>query len=394
MHATVKTEDISAPSGLSRGLLVILAIAAGSTIANNYYNQSMLGLLSREFGLSAASVSLLPVLTQAGNVAGILFLAPLGDRLERRRLILLTMAALVVALIAAAVAPGFEWLVIAGLCTGLFTTVTQQILPFAIRLAAPRQQGRVLGIVTGGILVGILLARAISGVISDYWGWQAVFWAAAGLMLVTAMALGATLPAVRPDTDMGYFRLLGSLWTLLRTHRVLRRAIAIQALIFASFIGFWTNLALELASEPYRLGATAVGLVALVGIVGALAAPIAGSLADRRGPSVVVLASAGLVILAFAIFGLVQGSLAALVVGVVILDLAVQSSQVANQARVIALDPKARSRLNTIFMATMILGGAFGSGMAGLAYAQWGWTGTCAFGAASATLALLLSRKL
>lgn len=380
-------------SALGHVLLATMSVAAGLTVANSYYSQAMLGRLANEFQLSAGAVSVIPVLTQLGNVAGILFLAPLGDRLERRFLILTTIAALVVVLAAAALAPNFIWLAVAGMGIGLFATVTQQIVPFAVHLAAPHERGRVLGMVTGGILIGILLARAISGFISDIWGWHAVFWAAAGMMLATAVALAATLPRAEATTDLSYGRLLGSLWTLVRVHRVLRQAVAVQALIFAAFIGFWSNLALVFDGAPYHLGATAVGLMALVGMAGALAAPLAGRFADRRGPGAVVAIGAGLVMIAFAIFCLFQGSLVAMVLGVLIMDLAVQSSQVANQTRVYALDPAARSRLNTIFMAVMILGGACGSGIGGISYSVWGWSGTCIFGAAAAGLALLLSRK-
>ncbi|GLQ78191.1 hypothetical protein GCM10007881_17070 [Mesorhizobium huakuii] len=246
---------IHAPTGtrgtaIDNGLLAILAVAAGLTVANNYYNQAMLGLLAHQFSLSAGTVSALPVMTQLGNVVGILFLAPLGDRLERRSLILSTMAALVVALVVAGLAPGFSWLVVAGIGIGLFATVTQQIVPMAVHLAAPHERGRVLGIVTGGILVGILLARTVSGFISDIWGWQAVFATAAALMLATGAALAWRLPRVEPVTDLSYGRLLGSLWTLLRMHRVLRQAIVVQALIFAAFIGFWSTLALAFRRSP------------------------------------------------------------------------------------------------------------------------------------------------
>ena len=393
MHETARKAGTGSDQRIDHGLLAILCVAAGLTVANNYYNQAMLGLLAHEFHLSATVVSALPVVTQLGNVIGILFLAPLGDGLERRSLILATTAALILALAVAAIAPSFPWLVVAGAGIGLFATVTQQIVPLAVHLAAPHERGRVLGIVTGGILIGILLARTLSGIVSDLWGWQAVFGIAAAAMLATAAGLAWRLPRIDPITDLSYGRLIASLWTLVRTHRVLRRVIAVQALIFAAFIGFWSNLALTFDAAPYHFGATAVGMMALVGVVGALAAPIAGRFADRRGPSVVASIGAALVIAAFGIFGLFQGSLAAMIVGVLILDLAVQSSQVANQARIYALDPTARSRLNTIFMATMILGGAFGAGIAGTLYSTWGWSGTCIFGAVSAGLALLLSLR-
>jgi predicted MFS family arabinose efflux permease len=377
---------------LSSALTRLLAIGAGAAVANSYYNQAFLGHLTVEFGLAAGAVAIVPVLSQVGNALGIVFLAPLGDKIERKTLILATIAALVVALVGAALSPGFIWLAVASLAVGLMATVAQQIVPLAVHLAAPHQRGRTLGEVTAGILIGILLARAVSGAISDLWGWPFVFWFAAGLMTLIGAAFAMWLPRAAPTTDLTYWRLIASLGNLLRSHRTLRQAIAVQFLIFAAFIGFWSTVALELMRPPYETGATGVGLLALVGVAGALAAPIAGGFADRRGPQAIISIGAGLVIVAFAIFGFLQGSVVALVLGVLIMDLAVQSSQVANQARVYALDADARSRLNTVFMSTMLLGGAAGAGLGGLAFSAWGWSGTCVFGAICATLALLLSR--
>lgn len=392
MAAPMQTNP-SRPELLSPPLVRLLAVGAGAAVANSYYNQAFLGHLTEDFGLGAGAAAIVPVLTQAGNALGVLFLAPLGDRLERKSLILMTNGALVAALIGAAISPGFVWLAVASLAVGLFATVAQQIVPLAVHLAPAAERGRTLGAVTGGILIGILLARAVSGAISDLWGWPFVFGFAAIVMIAIGAALALWLPRVPPTTDLSYPRLLGSLWTLVRTHAVLRQAVAVQGLIFAAFIGFWSNLSLLLAEPGYQLGGTAVGLLALVGIAGALAAPIVGGFVDRRGPAVVASIGASLVVLSFAVFGFWQGSLVGLVLGILVLDLAVQSAQVANQARVYALDPAARSRLNTVFMATMLAGGAVGAGVGGTAYAVWGWTGTCVFGAISATSALLLSRK-
>ncbi|TCQ02193.1 putative MFS family arabinose efflux permease [Rhizobium sp. PP-F2F-G36] len=389
----MQTKSDTKSERLSTALVRLLAIGAGAAVANSYYNQAFLGHLSAAFGLTPGAVAVIPVLTQTGNALGVLFLAPLGDRLERKSLILATIAALVVALIGAALSPDFLWLAAASFAVGLFATVAQQLVPLAVHLASPSERGRILGKVTGGILVGILLARTVSGVISDAWGWHSVFWFAAALMTLVGVSLAIWLPRVPPTTDLSYPRLIGSLWTLVKTHRVLRQAIAVQFLIFAAFIGFWSNLSLLVIGPPYRLGGTAVGLLALVGVAGALVAPIAGGFADRRGAAAVVSLGAGFVVIAFAIFGLWQNSLAGLVIGILVMDLAVQSSQVANQTRVYALDPAARSRLNTVFMATMLLGGATGAGFGGAAYVAWGWTGTCLFGTISAGLALLLSRK-
>lgn len=377
----------------SIGLIRVLAVAAGTAVASNYYNQAFLGHLTLDYGLTAGAVAAVPVLTQAGNALGVLFLAPLGDRLERKSLILATIAALVAALVGAAVSPTYLWLAAASFAVGLFATVGQQIIPLAIHLAPPAERGRILGTVTGGILIGILLARTISGIISDLWGWPVVFWFAAVAMTMIGFVLAIRLPHVRPTTDLSYPRLIASLLSLMRRHRLLRLAVAVQFLIFSAFMAFWSNLALLLLGEPYQLGGTAVGLMALVGVAGALAAPVAGGFADKHGPTIVVSTGAALVVLAFAIFAFWQNSLVALVVGILILDLAVQSSQVANQAQIYALDPAASSRLNTIFMATMLMGGALGAGVGGVAYESFGWTGTCAFGAASSALAFLLSRK-
>ncbi|MCP3473990.1 MFS transporter [Bradyrhizobium sp. CCGUVB1N3] len=370
---------------------LLFAAASGFTVANNYLNQALLGLLAGDFGLSPAAVSTIPVVTQVGNAVGLILLAPLGDRFERRGLILTTLAALVVALVAAAIAPGFGWLVGASLCVGLFATVTQQLVPFAVHLAEPGERGRALGIVTGGILAGILLARTFAGTIADLAGWRTVFAVAAGLMLVISVLLALKLPRARPGTDLGYRQLLQSLATLLGEHEILRRAVTIQALIFAAFMAFWANLALLLQEPRFGLGPTAVGLIALVGVGGVLAAPLAGRFSDRRGPAIVIATGAGLVVAAFAILGLVQGSLTVLVIAVLVMDLAVQASQVANQARVFAIDPTAHSRLNTIFMAAMIFGGALGAGAGGIAYSLWGWSGICAFGATAGLCAAALS---
>lgn len=377
---------------LSVAMIRLLAVGAGASVANSYYNQAFLGHLATGFGLAAGSAVALPVLTQAGNALGVLFLAPLGDRVERKSLILITIVALVAALVGAALSPGFVWLAAASLAVGLFATVAQQIVPLAVHLAPPAARGRTLGKVTGGILIGILLARTVSGAISDLWGWRHVFWFAAALMTAIGLAMARWLPRVPRTTDLGYFRLLGSLWTLVRAHRALRRSVAIQFLIFAAFIAFWSTVALLLAGPAYRLGGTAVGLLALVGVAGALAAPVAGGFADRHGHATVVSAGAALIAVAFGVFAVWGESLVGLIVGVLILDLAVQSSQIANQTRVYALDANARSRLNTVFMATMLFGGALGAGVGGWALLHWGWSGLCAFGALMAGLSFVLSR--
>jgi predicted MFS family arabinose efflux permease len=381
----------TAPLGPS--LLILLAVAAGASVANSYYNQAMLGHMARDFALSGAAVAAIPVLTQLGNALGVLLLAPLGDRVERRLLILITLSLLVAALLAAAVAPSFIVLMIASFAVGGFATVAQQIVPLAVHIAPATERGSVLGKVTGGILIGILLARAVSGILSDFWSWRIAFLFAAGLMMLIGTLLAWRLPKVRPTTDLGYLRLIASLGQLVREHRTLRRATLMQCLLFAAFIGFWSTLALELQSPSFGLGSTSVGLLALIGVAGAMAAPLAGRLADRRGARNVAAIGALMVAAAFTLLGAFQGSIAALILATLGLDLAIQSSQIANQTVVYAIDPAARSRLNTIFMGAMLLSGATGAAISGAAYAAWGWTGVCIFGGLSALLASALALR-
>jgi predicted MFS family arabinose efflux permease len=390
-HSTVTSPHGHAPQ-LNPRLLAIMTLATCLAVANTYYNQPMLGLFMRDFAASPREVAAMPFLCQIGYALGLFFLAPLGDRVERKKLIILTLLGLSLSLTGAALAPSLIWLGVACLLIGILATVVQQIVPLAVHLADPAQRGKVVGTVTGGILVGILLARTVSGYISDHLHWRAMFGIAAGLMLVLAALLATFLPRVAAVTQDGYGRILVSLFGFFARYRPLRLAGLCQAMMFACFSAFWANLALVLRLPPYHLGATEVGLMGLIGAVGALAAPIAGRIADRRGPQAVVTLSALLVLASFLLFILVQGSLIVLVIGVILMDLGVQSALVSNQASIHTLDGGARSRINTVFMTTMFCGGALGSALGGGAFEAWGWSGTCWIGIGASSIALILSR--
>ncbi|HWT97349.1 MAG TPA: MFS transporter [Terriglobales bacterium] len=376
---------------LSGKLLAMMTLATCFAVANTYYNQPMLGLFIRDFGATPREVALMPFLCQIGYALGLFFLAPLGDRIERKTLILLTLLGLSIALAGAALAPSLVWLGLACLLIGILTTVVQQIVPLAVHLAEPAQRGKVVGTVTGGLLVGILLARTVSGYVSDHWHWRAMFAMASGMMLALTALMAIVLPRVAPVTRDHYGRILTSLFGFFLRYRRLRLAGLCQGMMFACFSAFWANLALELRLPPYNLGATYAGLMGLIGAVGALAAPIAGRIADRHGPETVVTLSTVLVFASFLLFILMQGSMPALVVGVVLMDLGVQSALVSNQAGIHALDSGARSRINTVFMTTMFCCGALGSMLGGSAFEAWGWTGTCAIGLGAAVIGFLLS---
>ncbi len=383
--------DVLTPQGaqaLGPGTVRLMAVAAGLFVASIYFNQPILGLMARDFHLGVGDVPLIPTLTQVGYAAGLLLLTPLGDRFERRGLICLTALALAAAMAWTALAPSFGALVAASLCVGLLATVAQQVVPMAVQLAPDNARGRVLGTVMAGVLTGILLARTVSGVVAEHGGWRLVFGLAAAANVVMSGILALKLPKAEPTTRISYPRIMASLLRLLREHRALRRAGLTQGLLFAGFIGFWANVALFLEQPPFSQGSSVAGLLGLIGVVGILIAPLAGRLADKDGHGRMIALGASAVLAAFALFGFLRTSWIALVAGIVVMDVGSQASMISNQTRIYALDATARSRLNTVYMTTMFLGGAAGAAVAGHAFALFGWTGVCAMGACCAAGAL------
>jgi predicted MFS family arabinose efflux permease len=373
-------------AGLTPGLLWTLTITAGAAVANLYYNQPMLGLMAHSFA-AGGEISLITLCAQLGYAAGLVLLVPLGDRMDRRTLILGQTALLALAMVLCALAPNL-WLEATGaLIAGIGATIAQHVVPFAADLARPEDRGRTVGTVMSGLLAGILVARTLSGAVGGAFGWRAMFWLAAVLALLLAALLAAVLPHSAPKTRLSYAALLASLGDLIRAHPLLRRATLIQACLFGGFSVFWSTLALLLERPPYHLGSAAAGLFGLVGLVGVGAASLAGRVADRRGPGPLVGVGAACVLAAFVVFGLLP-SLAGLIGGVILLDLGVQMALVSNQARIYALGEATRSRINTVFITGLFLGGAAGSGLASLAWEQGGWPAVSGLGAALGLAAL------
>ncbi len=378
---------------LKPSLVLLLAGGAGASVATLYYSQPMLGVLGADIGASGRAVGLIPTLTQIGYAMGILFLAPLGDRYDRRRIILLKAAVLCVALLLAAASPSIAMLLCASLAIGLAATMAQDIVPAAATLAPEVHRGKVVGTVMTGLLLGILLSRVLAGFVAEHLGWRAMFIVAAASVALVGAATWRGLPRFKPTTELSYPALLGSLARLWKRHGALRRAAWAQGLLSVGFSAFWSTLAVMLHGEPFHLGAAAAGAFGLAGAAGALAAPLAGRLADRRGPELVTRLGASLVVVAFAamVFAplLAPGAqLGLLVASAVGFDLGIQAALIAHQTIVYSIDPGARSRLNAVLFTGMFIGMAMGSALGALLLAQWGWMGVTALSTAAALAAL------
>jgi predicted MFS family arabinose efflux permease len=350
----------------------------------------MLGILEAAFPGRGSVAGLVPIASQLGFAVGLILLVPLGDRIDRRRLILLQMTALALSLVAAALAPDAWALVVISALVGITSSVAQQIVPFAAELAEPSRRGATIGTVMSGLLCGMLLGRVVAGGVADHYGWRAVYWLSVLLVIATSCLLAATLPRRQAKTRAGYGELLKSLIALWRDEPALRRVTMIQGCLFGSFTAFWTILALQLSAQ-YHLGAETAGLFGIAGVVGILFAPIAGKIGDRRGPPDLIAAGAFIMLaswLTFAAFGTVAG----LIVGVILVDFGEQAALVSNQHVIYALRPEARNRLNTIFMGGMFVGGAIGSAGAVLVWHLAGWYAVCALGAALVAIALANAR--
>jgi predicted MFS family arabinose efflux permease len=364
-------------------LLLVMAFAAGVSVANLYYAQPLLNTLATDFNVSEAAAGIIITMTQLGYALGLVLLVPLGDLLERRRLITRVSMAAVVVLAGAALSPRLFWFDVACLLVGITAVVAQILVPFAAHLASDRDRGRVVGRVMSGLLMGILLARVVSGLVSDFLGWRGMYWIAAGMMLLQTIVLGRALPSEPPQSALSrqsYGALLLSILHLMRDEPLLRRRILYGMAVFASFSVLWTGLPFLLAPAPYHYSDSVIGLFGLLGVAGVMMASIAGHLHDLGHSRIATGGSLALVVLGFVLMGLWPFHVSAIIIGIVLLDLGVQGTQILNQSAIYTLRPEARSRLTTAYMTCFFIGGAIGSAVSAAAFTHFGWTGVALAG--------------
>ncbi|QOY73381.1 MFS transporter [Pseudomonas sp. OST1909] len=374
---------------MTRSMVMLFAFCCGAIVANIYYAQPIIELIAPDIGLTPAMASLIVSLTQIGYALGLFFLVPLGDLLENRRLMIFTTVVAIASLLGAAFTEQPNLFLLVSLLIGFSSVSVQILIPLAAHLAPAESRGRVVGSIMGGLLLGILLARPVSSVVADHFGWRAMFMAAAALMAFISGVLMLTIPKRQPDHSASYAQLLRSLGTLLRKQPVLRQRAFYQACMFATFSLFWTAAPLELARN-HGLSQSEIALFALVGALGAIAAPIAGRLADAghtHRASLLAMLFGALSFLPAFVHPLY--SVIGLAVTGVVLDFCVQMNMVLGQRAVYALDAHSRSRLNALYMTSIFIGGAFGSAIASSVYEHGGWLSVMLVGSAFPLVALL-----
>jgi predicted MFS family arabinose efflux permease len=365
---------------LTKSTLWLMTIGAGLVVANNYYNQPLLGMIARELGESEAATSKVAMFTQMGYAAGLLLIIPLGDMYRRKRIILIDFIFIIVSLLVFALSQSLTVMIIASFFIGLTSVVPQVFVPIAAQLSRPEDKGKNVGIVMSGLLVGILASRVFSGLVGEYLGWREVFYIAAGMMVVMAALIAWLLPDMRPTFSGTYGQLMRSIARYTKDLPALRLASLRGALGFGSFSIFWTTLTFRLEQAPFFQGSDVAGMLGLVGIAGALAASLGGYISGKVNKNVLIAISCSLMILSWVIFGVGGSSYIGLIIGIIFIDMGLQGMHVTNQTIVFSSHPEASNRLNTVYMVSYFVGGSVGTLVGGQAWQQYGWTGVITVG--------------
>ncbi|MBP2859180.1 MFS transporter [Dickeya oryzae] len=378
------------PVGLSPAMTLLMSAATGLAVASNYYAQPLLDAIAHAFRLSVNQAGFIVTAAQLGYACGLMFLVPLGDRFERRSLIVIMTLLAAGGMLITASAPSL-WLMVAGTAiTGLFSVVAQILVPLAATLASPENRGKVVGTIMSGLLLGILLARTLAGALASLGDWRTVYWVASALMTGMALLMWRLLPQYHSSTDLNYLQLLASIFQLFGRSRVLRTRAILGAISFSNFSIMWTSMAFLLAASPYHYSEGVIGLFGLAGAAGALSASRAGRLVDKGKAKLTTTVGWLMLVLSWLPIAAGVTAVVPLLIGIVVLDMAAQGTHVTNQSVIYRMYPEARNRLTAGYMTSYFIGGALGSLISAYAYQHFGWLGVSSAGGLLSLLGLLV----
>jgi predicted MFS family arabinose efflux permease len=380
---------------LTNATLWVMTLTTGLVVANIYYNQPLLNDMANTFHVSNGKAGQVSMLTQIGYAVGMLFIVPLADMVKRKRLMLIDFAFVIAALLLTAWAPNIHILILSGFLLGATSIIPQLLIPMGAHLAKPHERGKKIGFMMSGLLIGILLSRTLSGFVGAHFGWRAMFYIAAAIMVVMWALIYFLLPEIEPDYKGTYKTLMRSLVHLFKSEPKLQLASLRGALCFACFSAFWTTLVF-LLKQQFNQGSDVAGAFGLVGAFGAIAAGFMGRLSDKMDPYKLSTITLSLLLLSFIIFLFSANSIAGLILGVIIMDMGVQATHISNQAIIFSLNPAARNRINTIYMVSYFIGGALGTFLASRVWGTYNWAGVCTIGITLSVITIiihLLTRK-
>lgn len=379
----------STQSGISKTVIWSMSIISGLVVANNYYNQPLLGLIAKDFSVSESAAGKISVLTQLGYAFGLLLIVPLGDKFLRKKLILIDLVLVFGALLWMTFATELWMLYAASLLIGTTSVIPQLFVPIAAELSSEKDKAANIGLVVSGLLLGILLSRFVGGIVGELWGWRSMFGIAAGLMLLVWVFVYKMLPELQPNFKGTYLELMNSVLQLAKTQPVLQLASFRGAMAFGSMCALFTTLVFHMERPPFEVGASVVGSFGLAGAVGALAAAKVGSLQNKMSINRIILYALLILIGSWGFTYFAGNTYWGLIIGVILIDLGVQSSHIMNQTNYFLLKTNAVNRLNTVYMVSYFIGGSLGTFFASLAWQYAQWEGVCLVGITMGLLALI-----
>ncbi|MBO1099968.1 MFS transporter [Enterococcus hirae] len=376
--------DKNEKTTLTSSLILLLSITCGVVVANMYYIQPIGTKVAASLSVSTSAIGILTMLTQLGYALGLLFLVPLGDVVDRPKLIIRMAALSAISLLAAFFASSFTLFACASFLIGLLSIVPQIIIPYGAVLAGPKARGKVMGTLLSGLLMGILLSRTVSGIVASLFSWRMIYLFALVLVAILTGLLYWKMPRtqIKTTSSVSYLDSLKSLPYLVKTQRLLREASISGFFMFGTFSIFWSTLIFYISSPVYHWGTFEAGILAIFGLSGAVAAPIVGRLSDSYSERKIVGMGLAMQTLSFVALLVAGSHLVVLLVAIILLDVGNQFGQVANQTRVQGLGEAASNRNNTVFMFMYFIGGATGSLLGTTMWQQFGWLGVTLTGLA------------